>query len=187
MSSRISNGETLSTLILAASQRGEQSLRQAVDAAAAPAYLTDDQGVVIHFNTACIDFAGRMPSVGVDRWCVTWRLFSDTGAFIPHEICPMARAVQTKRPVRGTLAIALRPDGTQRAFLPFPTPIFREDGTMVAALNIFIDVTEMRAAADLYVRAQQCRRLAKEADDATTKRLLQMAADYETQAEALDG
>lgn len=99
----------------------------------------------------------------------------------------MARAVQTQRAVRGALAIALRPDGTQRAFLPFPTPIFRADGTMAAALNVFIDVTDMRAAADLYVRAQQCRRLAREADDDATRRLLQMAADYETQAEALDG
>ena len=33
-----------------------------------------------------------------------------------------------KREVRGEVAIAMRPDGSRRAFTPYPTPLFAKDG-----------------------------------------------------------
>ncbi len=58
----------------------------------------------------------------------------------------MAVAIREKRPVRGIEAIAERPDGTRVNFLPYPTPLFGMDGNITGAVNLFIDVTELRQA-----------------------------------------
>jgi PAS domain-containing protein len=48
-------------------------------------YVTDTEGVITHFNKACIGFAGRVPVINRDRWCVTWRLFREDDSFLPHD------------------------------------------------------------------------------------------------------
>src|SRR5690349_13366056 len=103
---------------------GEQALRDALDQLPAAIYVTDADGVITYFNPACIDFTGRRPEVGQDRWCVTWRLHTNAGEFLPHDECPMAVAINTQRPIRGVTAVAERPDGTRVNFRPYPTPIF---------------------------------------------------------------
>lgn len=35
----------------------------------APIYVADADGAITYFNPACINFAGRSPVVGQDRWC----------------------------------------------------------------------------------------------------------------------
>src|SRR4051794_38587430 len=86
-------------------------------------YVTDRNGFITYFNSACIAFAGRAPTILRDRWCVTWKLYTNDGSFLPHDQCPMAIAIQTKQAVRGITAVAERPDGTRINFLPFPTPV----------------------------------------------------------------
>jgi PAS domain-containing protein len=109
-----------------------------LDAQEAAIYLTDEEGVVIFANDACARFAGRTPALGKDRWCVTWKLYTNNGAFIPHEQCPMALAIRERKPIRGASAVAERPDGTRVPFKPFPTPIFGRDGRLVGAVNILM-------------------------------------------------
>src|SRR6476469_9285740 len=100
-----------------------------------PIYLTDAEGAVTYWNQACIDFAGRVPQLGEDRWCVTWRLYTTTGERLPHDQCPMAEAIRDQREVRGKIAIAMRPDGSRRAFLPYPTPLLDQKGGLKGAVN----------------------------------------------------
>ena len=95
-----------------------------LDALPVPVYLTDADGLVTYWNRSCVDFAGREPRLGQDRWCVTWKIYTTTGEFLPHDECPMADAVRERRPVRNKVAIAMRPDGSRRAFRPYPTPLF---------------------------------------------------------------
>jgi PAS domain-containing protein len=109
-----------------------------LDAYAAATYVTDEEGMVIYANEACEGFAGRAPVLGKDRWCVTWKLYTDDGAFLPHDQCPMAVAIREKRPVRGASAVAERPDGVRVPFRPFPTPIFGRDGRLVGAVNVLM-------------------------------------------------
>jgi len=59
-----------------------------------PVYTTDASGAVTYWNQACVDFAGREPQLGQDRWCVTWELYTTTGERLPHDSCPMAEAIQ---------------------------------------------------------------------------------------------
>jgi PAS domain-containing protein len=150
-----------------------------------PVYVTDADGAVTYWNQACIDFAGRVPQLGEDRWCVTWRIYTTTGEHLPHDQCPMAQAIIEKRQIRGAVAIAMRPDGTRRAFAPYPTPLFGEDGQLRGAVNLLIDVSDAQAEV-LAEQAQRCRRLAQATLDRSVNGLLnQMAENYDETVDAL--
>lgn len=156
-----------------------------LDRLEAPAYLTDMDGNVTYWNRACVEFAGREPQLGQDRWCVTWKLYTMGGDPLPHESCPMAVAVQEQRTVRNAVAIAERPDGSRRAFMPYPTPLYDDAGSMRGAVNLLIDVTAEQDR-ELKVQAQRCRRLAKSVTDAIASRVLDdMAIGYERTAASL--
>jgi PAS domain S-box-containing protein len=168
---------------LSAVLAGQEALRAALDELPAAIYVTDADGVVTYFNPACIDFTGRRPEVGKDRWCVTWRLYTNAGEFLPHDECPMAVAINSQRPIRGVTAVAERPDGTRVNFRPYPTPIFDKQGEFAGAVNILEDVTDEVRAADFIAQAKRCRRLAKEVgDDQAAETLRRMATEYEQKA-----
>ncbi len=169
----------------AARTRGDSGL-EVLDRLSAPIYVTDAQGRVTYFNQACVTFAGRTPVVGEDRWCVTWKLYTDDGEFLPHDQCPMAVAIRERRPVRGVEAVAERPDGTRLQFRPYPTPLFDEQGNFSGAVNLLVDISDRKQADYLSAQAARCRRLAKTLGDATTiETLSRMAEEYQARAEAL--
>ena len=99
----------------------------------------------------------------------------------------MADAIVQKRTIRGVTAIAERPDGTRVNFQPYPTPIFSQNGELIGAVNILIDITERRQAGELRAQAVKCRRLAASiSDDPARATLERMAAEYDERACALD-
>jgi PAS domain-containing protein len=149
-------------------------------------YATDPAGLVTYWNQACVDFAGREPQLGRDRWCVTWQLFTMNGEPVPHDECPMAKAIKEKRAVRNEIAIALRPDGSRVAFKPYPTPIFGTHGDLAGGINLLVDISEEQSGA-LKEQAARCRRLARSTSDQRTADILKsMASGYEETAAALD-
>ncbi len=179
--------ETFLRAAVTAVQQGGCALHQALDTLPVPVYVTNADGVITYHKRACIAFAGRTPRLGQDQWCVTWKLYTDTGRFLPHDQCPMAVAIQQRRSVRGVEAIAERPDGTRVNFLPYPTPLFGEDGDFIGAVNMFIDVTELRQSRRLREQAVRCRRLAHPTiDQRTVDTLISMAAEYEEKAGAIE-
>ena len=187
MQAHLSRVEGLLMTALAAADRDEAELHAALEALPAPIYATDASGLVTFFNTACIAFAGRRPEVGKDRWCVTWKLYTDGGEFLPHDRCPMALALATGRPIRGVTAVAERPGGDRVTFLPFPTPILDARGHMLGAVNLLLDVTDFRQIADLRSQAQRARRLASGVSDPMTiDALTTMADDYDAKAADLE-
>ncbi len=156
-----------------ASGEGWQS---SLDALPVPIYTADADGAVTYWNRACVDFAGREPRLGKDKWCVTWKIFTTDGEFLPHDECPMAQAIREQRAIRDAVAIAERPNGSRAAFQPYPTPIFDEDGVLTGAVNMLIDVTGEQSRA-LREQADRCRRLASATYDRTTCRVLGDMAD----------
>jgi PAS domain S-box-containing protein len=163
----------------------EFECRSALDELPVPIYATDTTGAVTYWNRACVDFAGREPELGQDRWCVTWKLYTTAGEPLAHEDCPMAQAIKQKRPIREAIAIAERPDGSRVAFRPYPTPLFDKAGELVGAVNLLIDVTDEQASA-LQLQAEHCRRLAEATFDRTTSKVLgDMADGFERTAKEL--
>jgi hypothetical protein len=146
--------------------------------------VTDPSGVVVHFTPACIDFAGRRPVVGEDRWCVTWKLYTEDGEVLPHDRCPMAVAIRERRRVRGLAAIAERPDGTRRGFLACPTPLVDASSAFVGAVNALVELSFADLAAFHQGQAQRCRRLAMAVNDTVTiETMLRLGRDFETKAQ----
>jgi PAS domain S-box-containing protein len=127
-------------------RESEEHLRQILEALPAAVYTTDANGVITYYNPAAVELAGRTPEIGKDEWCVSWRILTPDGHYLPHDQCPMAVALRENRPVRGVEAIAERPDGTRVPFLPFPTPLKDSSGRLVGAINMLVDVTERKEA-----------------------------------------
>ena len=178
--------DVLAERVAMAVREDADSLQALLEAQPVPIYVTDAEGWITFFNRACVDFAGRMPVAGEDRWCVTWRLYTESGVHLPHDRCPMAVAIKEGRRVRGAIAVAERPDGTRVLFTPYPTPIRDGSGATAGAVNILIDVTDARQSMALKVQAQRCRRLAQSVSDARTiTTLTLMAKDYEDKARVL--
>ena len=126
-------------------RESERHLRNLLEAMPAAVYTTDAEGHITFFNRAAVEMAGQTPQPG-DLWCVTWRLFHPDGTPLPHDQCPMAIALKEDRPVRGTEAIAERPDGTRVPFIPYPTPLHDADGKLIGAINMLVDITERKQA-----------------------------------------
>ena len=112
-------------------------------------------------------------------------IYTTTGEYMPHDQCPMAEAIRERRAVRGKVAIAMRPDGSRRAFLPYPTPLIDGNGRLTGAVNLLVDVSEEQAGM-LAEQAERCRRLASSTADRTIGDLLgRMAENFDETAAAL--
>lgn len=158
-SARFQNGEFVGTRCVtldmtayrssqAALRDSERRFRELLGALPAAVYTTDAQGRITYYNEAAVEFSGRRPALGSDSWCVTWRLYWPDGTPMRHEECPMAVALKEGRPVRGEEAIAERPDGSRVPFMPYPTPLYDESGELVGAVNMLVDITEQKRAAE---------------------------------------
>jgi PAS domain S-box-containing protein len=129
----------------------ERRLRELLEGLPAAIYTTDVQGRITFFNQAAVEFSGRVPALGSDEWCVSWRLFYPDGTPMRHDECPMAVALREGRAIRDTEAIAERPDGTRVPFIPYPTPLFDDEGKVVGAINMLVDITD-RKRSELHLR-----------------------------------
>jgi PAS domain S-box-containing protein len=127
-------------------RQSEHRLRDLLGAIPAAIYTTDAQGRITYYNQAAVDLAGRTPTLGSDEWCVTWKLSRPDGTPLPHDECPMAVALREGRSIRNVEAIAERPDGTRIPFIPYPTLLRDEAGTIVGAINMLVDVSERKQA-----------------------------------------
>jgi PAS domain S-box-containing protein len=115
--------------------------RQFLDALGVAMYTTDAAGRITFFNAAAAEFWGRRPALG-EEWCGSLELLFPDEAPMRHDQCPMAIALTERRAVRGGEAIAVRPDGSRVRFVPYPTPLFDDEGELIGAVNVLVDITE---------------------------------------------
>jgi PAS domain-containing protein len=168
-------------------RQGGTNLLEALNRLPAAVYTTDAAGVVTHYNRACIAFAGRRPRVGQDIWCITWKLYTEDGEFLPREQCPMAVAIRERRSVRGVEAVAERPDGTHANFRPHPTPLLDRKGNLLGAVNLLLDVSGREQAKALRRQAARSRSLVNLMCDRRQMDALKSAATaYEAEARRLE-
>jgi len=106
---------------LVASEVTENAVfREMMEALPGAIYTTDPQGRLTYFNPAAAKLSGRVPELGTDKWCVTWKIFLPDGTPLPHDQCPMAVALKGVPVPTGIECIAERPDGTRFWFTPCP-------------------------------------------------------------------
>jgi len=135
--------------IAAAAELADSYFRKVLDELPAAIYATDADGRITYFNEAAVALWGCRPALGTSEWCGSWKLYWPDGRPLPHGECPMAIAIKEQRAVRGVDAIAERPDGTRVPFMPYPTPLFDDAGTLIGAVNMLLDITDRRRAEEM--------------------------------------
>lgn len=135
----------------------ERWFHDLLEALPAAIYTTDRDGRITFYNEAAAELWGCRPAIGSAEWCGSWKIYWPDGTPLPHDQCPMATALKEQRPIRGTEAVAERPDGTRVPFLPFPTPLRDEWGAVVGGVNMLVDLSQHKQ--DQAALAEEARRL----------------------------
>jgi PAS domain S-box-containing protein len=149
--------------------------RQLVQNLAAAVYTCDANGYITWYNKAAVELWGRKPVVGKDLWCGSWRIYRpEDGSMMSLDECPMAKALKGGKSVRGEEIIVERPDGVRHHILPHPDPIFDENGNVIGAFNMLVDITNLKKKEDaLRHSEEQLKLLAKQleqrVEDRTTE------------------
>ena len=132
-------------------ERAKPRLETLIQALPAAIYATDAAGRITFFNEAAAELWGCRPELGKSEFCGSWKLYWPDGRPLPHGECPMALALKQQRTIRGMEAVAERPDGTLVHFVPYPTPLYDDSGTLIGAVNMLVDISD-RKRADLDAR-----------------------------------
>ncbi|MBO0696587.1 MAG: PAS domain S-box protein, partial [Verrucomicrobia bacterium] len=81
------------------------------------------------------------------RFCGSHRLYYPDGRPMPHEQCPMARALRREKLAPKDLEIVVeQPDGGRRHVIASPRVLTNKGGKIVGALSCLYDVTEFKRA-----------------------------------------
>src|SRR5580692_2213689 len=120
--------------------------RDMVEALPVAIYTTDAQGRLTYFNAAAVRLSGRVPELGTDKWCVTWKIFLPDGTFLPHDQCPMAIALKGAEVPTGIECIAERPDGSRFWFTPCPAVVRDAEGRIIGGINLLMEITDRKYA-----------------------------------------
>lgn len=123
----------------------EQRFRDMLDALPAAIYMTDATGHVVQFNRAAVEFAGRAPEPGVDRWSIC-RKYDANGVVVDPADSPAARAYRGETTARDAALIAERADGERRWVMPHTTLLRDSAGHIVGGVNMLVDITERKQA-----------------------------------------
>jgi PAS domain S-box-containing protein len=143
----MTNGQTLAlTNFVARGHLADGVFREMVEALPVAIYITDANGRLTFFNEAAVKLSGRVPEIGTDQWCVTWKLFLPDGTPLPHDQCPMAQALKGGEVPTGIECIAERPDGTRFWFTPCPAILRDAAGSIVGGINLLVDITDRKNA-----------------------------------------
>ena len=144
-------------------EHAKPRLETLIQALPAAIYTTDAAGRITFFNEAAAELWGCRPEIGTSEFCGSWKLYWPDGRPLPHGECPMAVALKEQRPIRGMEAVAERPDGTLVHFVPYPTPLFDNSGTLIGAVNMLVDISDRKRAT---LDAQRLASIVESSDDA---------------------
>lgn len=143
--SKIARDVTNEQLLHKALVTSEQNYRELVEALPAAIYTCDKDGYITLYNNAAVELWGIRPEIGKDLWCGSWKIYDTDGVTeIPLDTCPMAQVLREGRSVSGREIIVERPDGERRNVLPHPKPLFDSAGNISGAVNMLIDITELK-------------------------------------------
>ena len=118
----------------------------ALDALPAAVYLCAADGRIVRFNRRAADVWGRTPSLGEsgERFCGSFRLYRTDGTLLPHDLCPMASALQTGESFHGQEVVIEQPNGERRTVLVSIAAVRNEQGHLNGAVNCFQDITDRK-------------------------------------------
>src|SRR4030095_10277804 len=72
-------------------------------------YTCDIEGKITFFNDAAVTLWGRIPRIGEDLWCGSWKIYQTDGTLLPMDAHPMAITLKTGKAVKGVEIVIERP------------------------------------------------------------------------------
>jgi PAS domain S-box-containing protein len=139
-------GVSAFTAFVARGEASNRVFREMMEALPVAIYTTDAEGRLTYFKPAAVKLSGRVPELGTDHWCITWKIFLPDGTPLPHDQCPMAIALKGGEVSSGIECIAERPDGSRFWFTPCPAVLRDAVGNIVGGINLLIDITDRKNA-----------------------------------------
>lgn len=127
-------------------EKSETRYRELVERLQVPLYTTDADGLIQLYNKAAADLWGQEPEIGKTLWCGSYKIMKPDGSMLPLESCPMAICLKEHRPVYNEQILVIRPDGAIRHVAPHPQPIFDSSGKITGAINLLLDITDIKTA-----------------------------------------
>src|SRR4051812_32956258 len=101
--------------IAAALRESEARFRSLTELMPMAVFSTDKDGLITFYNDRAVELWGRKPRLNDPtelRYCGSWKMYEVTGAPLPHDECPMGRAMRGRISFRNEEIIMERPDGT---------------------------------------------------------------------------
>jgi len=129
---------------------GDLDVHLLLEALPAAAYTCDAEGFITYFNKRAVQAWGREPKLNdpSDRYCGSFRLSTPDGSWVPHDQCWMALCLHDRKPYDGNEIVVERPDGSRLLVETHVTPYFDEQGGLLGAVNIVLDITDKQRAKD---------------------------------------
>jgi PAS domain S-box-containing protein len=139
-------------------QRSEARYRTLFDLVPVAVYVCDADGIIQQYNRRAVKLWGREP--GRDgkepKFCGSYKIFYPDGRPMPHQECPMARALRREKLGAKDLEIIVeRPDGERRHVTAAPQILKDSRGKIVGALNCLYDVTDRERAREQLQRTME--------------------------------
>ena len=164
------------------SDLADDRFRLVLEALPAAIYVTDQDGRVRFFNRAAEHLCGRTPRLHIDKWCVTHGLFDTDGRRLLPEDAPLARTLSQGVEIHGVELMVERPDGARCAVMPFPALVRAASGDPIGALNLLVDISELRDTQSRLARRTEEQAILY----AFTDRLFRAVSDEDVYEGALD-
>lgn len=127
----------------------EERYKTLFDLVPVAVYTCDADGIIQEYNQRAVELWGRDPGRNgqESRFCGSCKIYYPDGRPMPHEKCPMARALRGEKLTSKDLEIIVeRPDGKKRDVIPAPRVVKDERGKIVGAINCLFDITERKRA-----------------------------------------
>ena len=129
--------------------RSEERYRTLFDLVPVAVYVCDADGIIREYNRRACELWGREPNGdgGEPRFCGSYKIYYPDGRRMPHDECPMARALRGEKLTPEDLEIVIeRPDGERRHVVPAPRVLTDKQGKITGAINCLFDITERKRA-----------------------------------------
>ena len=111
-------------------------------------FSTDKDGLITFYNEKAAELWGRRPKLNDPselRFCGCWKLYREDGTPMAHYHCPTAKSLRYKKCLRNQEICIERHDGSRLNALVNVDPLFDLDGKLIGALNVFRDITNLKA------------------------------------------
>jgi PAS domain S-box-containing protein len=169
-------------------QRSKERYRTLFDLVPVAVYVCDADGIILEYNRRAVELWGCEPTGNGEepRFCGSYKIYYPDGRPMPHEECPMARALRGEKLTPKDLEIVVeRPDGERRHVVPAPRILTDKHGKITGAINCLFDITERKQAETAAMRLAAA--VQSSHDAIAAKTLKGIITDWNESAERIFG